>query len=202
MTALDLAGAPVAGSQGAYRGAVGLDDLRMAAPARDVASVADATAPAVPSDATLDDVMELLAAEHAASVPVLDEERRVVGVVGTGELVQAYRRSLLASLRSLRTIFGGSVFLEERIHDGAPVIGRTVAEAGWPTGTVVVAVQRGHQLIFPGPSTPLKPGDLLSLVAPAAVERRVHALLGAAEGQPSDERQDPPPPDRPVPRPD
>lgn len=191
MTALDLAAAPVAGSQGMYRGAVGLDDLRKADPARDVGSVANATSPAVPLAATLDDVMELLAAEHAASVPVLDDERRVVGMVGTGELVQAYRRSLLASLRSLRTVFGGSIFLEERIHPDAPVIGRTVAEAGWPTGTVVVAVQRGNQLIFPEPSTVLEPEDLLSLVAPVTAERAVRVLVGAPEERPPGGREDP-----------
>ncbi|HXF72637.1 MAG TPA: chloride channel protein [Actinomycetota bacterium] len=191
MVTLGLPRAPVASPRGTYRGTVALDELGKADPGRDIAAVADATAPAVPVHATLEDVMEVLAAEHVISVPVLDGERRVAGVVGMGELVAAYRRALLASLRGLRTVFAASIFVEERIHAEAPVVGRTVADAGWPPGTVVVALQRGEELIFPDPSTVLRAGDLLSLVTPAAAERAVRALVGEPEDGGPPERAGP-----------
>ena len=109
--------------------------------------------PAVPIESTLDAVVEIFATEHVSWVPVLDPDRRVVGIVGTADLIQAYRHSLASSLRSLRSIFSGSIFIE---GDGPAGLvgpgahGRGCRLAG---GAVVIAIQRGDQLIFPEPST-------------------------------------------------
>jgi Trk K+ transport system NAD-binding subunit len=56
-------------------------------------------------------------------------------------------------------------------------------------GTVVVAIQRGEQLIFPEPGTELREGDELSLLVPASGEGWLRERLGgesAAEDLPED----------------
>lgn len=178
MTAVGVSEVPVADGEDVFRGSVRLEALLEAPPISRVGALADVTAPAVPADATLDAAMEVFASEHASAVPVLDEERHVVGIVDVAEMVEAYRRSLLSSLRSLRAIFSGAVFVEEHVGPEAPVRGTPVSDIAWPPGTVIVAVQRGNQLIFPEPGTVLQAGDILSMLAPARAEGALRALLG------------------------
>jgi CBS domain-containing protein len=134
-------------------------------------------APSVPNDATLDAVVEVFATEHVSWVPVLDDAHRVVGIVGTGDLIGAYRRSLGSSLQSLRSIFPASVLVEDAVGATSVVVGRTVADAGWPGGTAVVAIARGDQLIFPEPGTRIQAGDVLSVLVPVAAQDRLRAIL-------------------------
>jgi H+/Cl- antiporter ClcA len=186
---LDLSGAPVQDGQGVYRGSVAAASLQQADRAASVLSENARTAPAVPSDATLDAVIEVLATEHVVWVPVLDAARQVVGIVGTADLVAAYRRSLRASLQSLGSLFAGSILFEGKVGVGSEAAGRTIATASWPMGTVVVAIQRGEQLIFPEPGTELREGDELSLLVPASGEGWLRERLGgesAAEDLPED----------------
>jgi voltage-gated chloride channel/TrkA family protein/CBS domain protein len=175
---LGLSGAPVGDASHVFLGSVDVDLVASADPDEPVRSLADGTLSAVPKDATLDAVVEVFATDRVAWVPVLDAERRIVGIVGTADLIGAYRRSLAESLRSLRSIFPGSILVEEDVRSGCAVVGRTIADAGWPNGTVVVAIQRGEQLIFPEPNTQIRQEDVLSALVPRAVEKRFREVLG------------------------
>jgi CBS domain-containing protein len=186
MVALGLAGAPVRDGHGVFHGWVQIDRLADLDPEQPVGPVADASAPSVPAEATLDAVVEILATDHVPRVVVLDADRRVVGVVGTGDMIRAYRRSLEESLRRLGATFRGTMLLEEEVLAGSAVDGSTVAGAGWPHGVVVVAIQRGGQLIFPEPDTEIRTGDVLSILAPSSSEERLRAALLGPVGE-SDE---------------
>jgi CIC family chloride channel protein len=175
---LGLSGAPVGDRGSVFRGSVDVDLVARADPGEPVRSLADGTVAAVPKDATLDAVVEVFATDHVAWVPVLDAGRRIVGIVGTADLIGAYRHSLAGSLRSLRSIFSGSILAEEEVRSGSAVVGRAIADAGWPNGTVVVAIQRGEQLIFPEPSTQIRQEDVLSALVPRALEKRFREVLG------------------------
>ncbi len=176
---LGLVGAPIGDPEGLYRGSVDVERLENADPDEPVRSLVNGSVSAVPREATLDAVVEVFATEHVAWVPVLDSSRRVVGIVGTADLIRAYRRSLGTSLRSLRSIFSGSILVEEAVRPESPVAGRSIADAGWPNGTVVIAIQRGEQLIFPEPSTQIREGDVLSVLVPTSSEGRLREALGA-----------------------
>jgi hypothetical protein len=185
-----LSGAPVGDRSHVFQGSVDVDLVAHADPDESVRSLADSTISAVPRDATLDAVVEVFATDHVAWVAVLDAERRIVGIVGTADLIGAYRHSLAGSLRSLRSIFPGSILVEEEVRSGCTIVGRTIADVGWPNGTVVVAIQRGEQLIFPESSTEIRQEDVLSALVPRAVENRFREVLGndqlseATEDQP------------------
>ncbi len=182
LTALGLTGAPVTDAEGIFRGSVDTASMDAADATKHLAAQVEGTAPAVPADATLDSVVEVFASDHVAWVPVLDASRRVVGIVGTADLIDAYRRSLVSSMRSLRSIFGGSVFVEIEVHEHAAMAGAPVGDAAWPAGVVVVAIQRGNQLIFPEPSTTIQTGDVLSLLVPIGSEARLRTMLDASVG--------------------
>jgi Trk K+ transport system NAD-binding subunit len=120
---------------------------------------------------------------------VLDDRHRVAGVVDASDVIRAYRSSLEETLRRLGASFAGSSLVELRVERGAEADGRTVSDRAWPTGTVVVAIQRGEQLIFPEPETRLAAGDVVSILAPT---RQVDRLEFASSGRPSEpgERDD------------
>ncbi len=189
---LGLPGAPVADEDFTFQGSVSEDRLARADADEPVGSVADHSVSAVPWDATLDAVVESFATDHVAWVPVLDDQRRIVGVVGTADLITAYRHSLAASLRSLRSIFSESILVEERVRPGAQVSDRTIADARWPSGTVVVSIQRGEQLIFPEPTSEIREGDVMSALVPRAAEEELRRRLGHIPGSEPDEVADAP----------
>jgi CBS domain-containing protein len=184
---LGLPGAPVRDRAEIFEGSVDAERLGRAGPEQPLRALVDGTVAAVPDDATLDAVVEIFATERVDWVPVLDAEHRIVGVVGTADLIAAYRSSLAGSLRNLRSIFSGPTFLEEEVS-GGEIEDRAIGDAGWPDGTVVVAIQRGDQLIFPEPSTLIRRGDVLSALVPRAREDRFRELLGA---NPSSEKEEP-----------
>ena len=174
---LGLPAAPVGDRDQIFLGSVDVDRLARADPDERVRALTDGSISAVPDDATLDAVVEVFATEHVAWVPVLDADRRIVGIVGTADLIGAYRRSLTGSLRSLRSIFSGSILVENEVGSASAMSGRTIAKAPWPSGTVVVAIQRGEQLIFPEPSTEVLGGDVLSALVPKNVEDQLRDVL-------------------------
>ncbi len=174
----DLRAAPVCDANGVYRGTASADDLASVDPDGSVRSV---TLPggSIPDDATLDAAVEVFANEHVSWVPILDDERRVIGVVATGDLIGAYRRSLTSSLRNLGSIFPASILLEAEVADGSRLIGETVASSAWPQGTAVISIARGEQLIIPEPTTEIRPADVLSVLVPASGQERLRGLLNA-----------------------
>jgi H+/Cl- antiporter ClcA/CBS domain-containing protein len=145
-----------------------------------VSAIADGHLSTVPVDATLDAVIEIFATEHVTSVPVLDADSRLVGVVGTADLVGAYRKALTSSLESLTGVFPGSTLIEEEARTPSRSIGRSIADASWPAGSVIVAIQRGEQLIFPEPTSVVAEGDILTVLAPPGEELAVRRFLGAS----------------------
>ncbi|HEY7399365.1 MAG TPA: chloride channel protein [Actinomycetota bacterium] len=188
---LGLAGAPIGDRSGVYQGSVDVDLVASADPEGRVGSLTDGHHSSVPDDATLDAVVEIFSTEHVAWVPILDAERRIVGIVSTADLIGAYRHSLAASLRSLRSIFSGSILVEGEVRSGSEAVDRTIADAGWPPGTVVVAIQRGEQLIFPEPTTTIREDDVLSALVPSSAEQRLRRALGA-ESEPDEGAMDVP----------
>ncbi len=59
---------------------------------RTVREVMDARPPSVATDATVEDVATLIHDRRVSRVPVVDGDRRVVGIVTRGDLVKALRR--------------------------------------------------------------------------------------------------------------
>src|SRR5262249_40566331 len=109
-------------------------------------------------DQPLDDALERLA-EAGASAAAVVEGGHVVGELHVRDVVRTYRYSLPRSVRRARALPPGTVLFEARIGPTSPLVGRTLAEAGLPKGTLVVAIQRDGETLFPRATTRLAVGD-------------------------------------------
>ena len=171
LTALRTAavpGAPVTDAHGIYLGTVAADAvgaLAEQAPKAPVDQVLDSTAPTAPASATLDVALEAMSQAGGHWVTVTDEARQVVGVLAVNDFVTAYRQALQASFGQLSRVSGHALTLELQVGPSSPVLGAALKDAGLPPGCIVVAVQRGEQLVFPSGATILAEGDLVSVLA-------------------------------------
>ncbi len=178
LAALGMAGAPVRDGGGRFRGSVEIQRLADRDPGEAVGRACDPRGPTVPLDANLDAVVEILAVDHVARVTVLDVDRRIVGVVAASDVVRAYRGWLEQSLRRLGSTFRGATLLEEEVREGSESDGRAVSDGAWPAGTLIIAIQRGEQLVFPESGTTLHAGDVVSILAPAGKEDALRLMTG------------------------
>jgi CBS domain-containing protein len=87
-SAIEILGAyiPLPGAIDRFR-----DEMQHAL-ARTVGELMDPQPPSVTTDATLQDVATLMLDRHVSRVPVIDADRRVVGIVSRGDLVAAIGR--------------------------------------------------------------------------------------------------------------
>ncbi len=196
LTSLDLPGAPVTDADGMFCGAVDAARLAPQGDGGDVIRldhVTDADWPVVAVDASLDDVIDALVMNRVSWVSVLDDDRRVAGIVGMTEVIDGYRRALRSSLHRLASAGRQTLLVEETVRESSPFGGKRVADANWPAGSVVVSIQRGSQLLFPEGNTVIEPGDVLSLLTmPEHAERLRRDLTGpVADG----DREAPPGPE-------
>lgn len=173
-----LPGAPVVGRDGSLRGSVELDALSARPPGARVGDLADATT-AVSAGDPLDDALALLADTHRAWVPV-SSASGLAGVLSTGDVMAAYRAALAANVRRVRSLSSRGALVEADLPAGSPLAGVTVAAAGWPRDTVLVAIARSGRVIVPRGDAVLAAGDRLTVFTTDAGRAPLEALLGAA----------------------
>jgi CIC family chloride channel protein len=177
----NVPGAPVIGSGRVLIGSVSEAELEAADPASRIDALLGGEVVSLRARDTLDVALAELSRRHAAWLPVT-REGRLVGVVSMGDLVQDYRRALSGNVRRLGSVRGGAALLEAVLTEQSPLVGRTPRTAAWPKGAVVVAVQRGRDLLEPGDQLKLQPGDHVSVLVSPAAREAVNALLGMPQG--------------------
>jgi CIC family chloride channel protein len=171
---------PVIDADGAYRGAVTSADAEDAASSNALDLTAGEMAAALPPvriDQSLESALALLVAHDRSGLPVLSaDHRQITGWITHRDVLAAYTRRLRAdAAKAGRTREGSSELRDYRILDitltNRPPAGRTIAAAGWPAGTRVLAIRRGGALEPIGPQTQLVDGDRVTLLvsAPHAV---------------------------------
>lgn len=176
LVATGLPGAPVVDASGNLRGSIERAWLEGADPEATVGSLAADRGPMVSADDGLDDVLGTLADQEATWAPVV-ADRRLVGIISGRDAMAAYRRALAGNVRKVRGLGEGGVLLEGALSEGSPLAGRSIAEAGWPRDVVVVAIQRGAELIVPSGATALQVGDRLTVFSTPGSEAAARALI-------------------------
>jgi trk system potassium uptake protein len=97
-------------------------------------------------------------------VSVLDDDRRVVGVLSISDLVASYRRELLASAHRVSALGAASGAFELRVGEGSDLAGRTLRAAELPEGSLVTSIARNGEVLTPSGDVVLEAGDRLSLL--------------------------------------
>jgi CBS domain-containing protein len=180
LRALGLPGLPIVDETDRYRGSLGVATLTEAEKSGaegPIGQLLDGPAPTLTPDATLDAAVQALATGTHTWLPVVDQGR-VMGIVGMSEVITGYRDALRANLNVLVRP-SSTVLVEQRLSNHAPVTGRTIAEIIWPAGTLILAIQRKDELIFPDGATSLESGDLVSALANANSADKLEAMLTA-----------------------
>jgi CIC family chloride channel protein len=134
--------------------------------------------PLSPSD-SLDTALEQLADRGLPWLPVVTDGR-IVGGLSARDALRTYKATLGRSMRRTQGLPEETSLFEVRLEAGSPLVHRTLREAGLPKQTLVVAIRREAETLFPSASTELLPEDVLLILASPAGEAQLKAFLEPA----------------------
>jgi chloride channel protein, CIC family len=160
-------GVPVVDDEGRFEGAVSLDDLMRLgeeADAQTVDTAVDSSAPTVAGSAHLDVALDALITASQHWIPVLDNDRAVIGTIATSDIVRGYRLGLMPSLRQLDGTHDAAGTHDIEITTRSVLVNIPLRHAGLPDGVIVTSIQRGRDLVIPHGDTMLKSGDRLVVI--------------------------------------
>lgn len=175
-----LSGAPVVDERGAFIGVVQRRAMPDDADADGLANIgrfADPAAPTTTSGDHLDSALESLLQARANWIPVLDADRRVVGILTTSAIVRGYRRGLRTHLRRVSEIAPNTVVIDAEVAEGSAIAGVALRDAELPPGTIVMTLQRGAELVLCRGDTVLRVGDQVGILTHSDDAGQVSNLL-------------------------
>ena len=160
-----LGGAPVVDEAGRLEGTIGRSDVEDSGEGgRRLGELVDAGAPTVARTSRLDVALESLTAAAQSWVPVLDDERRVVGTLSISDVVRAYRQELVTSAERIGELGVTPGAAQVTVSADSSVAGLTLRRAHLPAGVLVTSVARGDMVFFPTSETTLEVGDRLTVI--------------------------------------
>jgi chloride channel protein, CIC family len=160
-----LSGAPVVDRAGRLEGTIARSRLEESGDGRrGVGDLVDAGAPTVSDSSRLDVALESLIAAPQSWVPVLDDERRVVGTLSISDVVRAYRQELVTSAERMSDLGAMAGAAQVTVIAASPIAGKTLRQAGLPGGLLITSVTRGDKVFFPTGDTTLAIGDQLTVI--------------------------------------
>jgi CBS domain-containing protein len=134
---------------------------------RAVTELVDAGAPVVAASSRLDVALESLTEAPLSWVPVIDEDRRVVGTLSVSDIVRAYRQELAGSAERMSGLGVGAGAAQVTLGAHSPLAGKSLRQTDLPRGLLVTSVTRGDRVFVPNGDTVLAAGDRLSVLGQA-----------------------------------
>jgi CIC family chloride channel protein len=189
---LRVPGAPVVDSRRRFLGTVStraLLDSR--SPELSVARLADTSAQTVAPSSSLESALDAIAAGGGWAT-VLDQDRLVLGVIATSDVVRGYTDLLQSNIDRLAKVSPGFDTLEVRVTSASTVLSRQLREGFLPFGAVIVSIQRGSSLRFAEGATSLNAGDLVTILAHKSQFDAIRLLLAPGNDHEADARDDRP----------
>jgi CIC family chloride channel protein len=160
-------GVPVVDDEGRFEGVVSLEDLNQLGDQADthtIDAVVDASAPTVSGSAHLDVALDALTTAPQHWIPVLDNDRAVVGTIAISDVVRGYRLGLLASFRQLDGTNDAAGTHDVGITARSSLVNTLLRSSGLPDGVIVTSIHRGQDLLIPVGDTVLQGGDRLVVI--------------------------------------
>ncbi len=160
-----LNGAPVVDGAGRFMGTTSVAMLGEPGDQHHtVSDFVDPGAPAVSVSSKLDVALDSLTEAPLSWVPVLDDDRRVVGTLSVSDVVQTYRQELAASAERSTELDALSGAPQSTISAESPITGLSLRSTGLPKGLLITSVTRGDHIFVPDGNTVLLAGDRLSVL--------------------------------------
>jgi len=176
-------GAPVIDSRRQFVGTVDAHDLEtvgsMDSP---LGRHVDAAAATVPVDANLDQAIDAMPVD-SHWITVLDEDRRVQGILAFSDIVRAYHRGARSQARQMSRVSTNAGVLEVHVGAGSSLVGHTLREELLPDGVIVISVRREDGMMLGLGSVRMREGDEVTVLVRPDVEADVQRLF---EGAPVD----------------
>jgi uncharacterized protein with PhoU and TrkA domain len=133
----------------------------------------------------LDVALESLTEAPLSWVPVLDDERRVVGTLSISDVVRAYRQELAAGAERVSELGAMTGASRVTISSDPTIAGKSLRQAGLPKGLLITSISRGDAIFVPGGDTIFAVGDhIFALGKPSDLE-----LLGQVDTLPAPAEQ-------------
>jgi len=177
LRAADVPGAPVTDRDGSVRGVVDLARLVDQPPDAPLAPLVSNEAVVSADDALADALGHM--AETRRSWAAVESDDRLVGVISMRDALGAYRQAMASNVRRIRSAEAGGSLVEAEIGARSTLIGKKVADAGWPRDAVLVSVRRGDRVIVPRGDLALDRGDRLTVFSVEKGRPALEELLAA-----------------------
>jgi CIC family chloride channel protein len=132
---------------------------------------------ALDSQQALDIALERMALRGLSWAPVI-EDHRFVGRLTVRDIIETYRTTLANSVRRATTLPGNTSLFEVRLAKSSPLAGQILRESHLPSETLVVAIIRDGETIFPTADTRLEAGDAVMILADPMSESALRTFLG------------------------
>jgi H+/Cl- antiporter ClcA len=160
-----LSGAPVVDEDRRLEGTIARSNLEISGEGKHlVGDLVDSGAPTVSVTSRLDVALESLTAAPQSWVPVLDDERRVVGTLSVSDVVRAYREELVMSAQRVSELGLTAGVAQVTVTAKSLVAGRTLRMAGLPPGLLITSISRRGEVFFPTGDDTLEIGDHVTVI--------------------------------------
>ncbi len=138
--------------------------------------IVDATSPTVQVDATLDMAFDAIQQSELQWVPVLDRDRRVVGTVSVGDIVDGYRKLLQVDTERLERLPRNLMVMEERLAANSSLVGQSIKSLDIP-GVAIISIEREGTMFFATGASVLKVGDIIRALVRADVAAGTRSII-------------------------
>lgn len=138
--------------------------------------------------------MERMAVLDVGRLPVVADDRRLVGMFRRVDAIKAYHHALAETTgghlerdRLRQRIDPNASYYDFRVPPGSIADGRAVREIRWPAGSTLVSVRRGTQVMVPDGGTVLRSGDVVTAFGTEASKTRMIDRMNTGAEEPSAE---------------
>jgi CBS-domain-containing membrane protein len=138
--------------------------------------IVDATSPTVQAEATLDMAFDAIQQSELQWVPVLDRDRRVVGTVSVGDIVDGYRKLLQVDTERLERLPRNIVIIEERLAGNSSLVGQSIKSLHLP-GVAIISIEREGNIFFATSTSVLKAQDIIRAIVRADVAAGTRSII-------------------------
>lgn len=132
-------------------------------------------------DQSLDVALERMAGRSLSRAPVV-QDSKIIGELKVSDIVKTYKSTLVRSVRRAGSLTPESTLIQVQVQPDSALAGRTLREAAFPKGTMVISVTIDGKTIFPNANTYLDPGSTVLVMANRDSEPALQAFLNRNNG--------------------
>ncbi len=178
LAAAPIDGLPVIDADGRMVGVLDTAAAEQADPGEEsIRSAVRRDAGSVRDSATLETAVQALPAGHRW-LTVVDDERKVCGIVTVADIVGGYRRAVDEDARRFGRIAEGAEFTEMTVGAGSAAIGTAATALDLPAGALVLSVMRGPAVLPADDELVMAAGDTVTVLSAPEDVAGLRALLG------------------------